>query len=108
MNIIDTSLLADRVNEGKPVDEDVSMISIIEYPMLAEYRHFHGKVLYPELADLELARDIQKKLAARGRMKPGADLIIAATCLNTGKTLVTADRDYEEISKVSGLKIVWE
>jgi len=84
------------------------MISIIEYPMLADYAHFHGKVLYPELADLELAREIQKKLMERGRMKGAADIIIAATCINTGKSLLTADKDYEEIGKVSQLKIVWK
>jgi predicted nucleic acid-binding protein len=87
MSIIDTSLLQDRVSEGKPIDEDVSIVSIIEYPAVAEYKYFHGKILYPELADLELARQIQKKLVERGRMKGAADLIISAMCINTGNSL---------------------
>ena len=108
MTVVDTSLLADRIGEGEDVDEDVCMISIIEYPLLLEYPRFRGKVLLPELRDFELALDIQRKLVERGRMKPAADLVIAATCINHEEDLVTADRDFQDISKVSDLKVTWQ
>jgi len=38
MVFIDTSLLEDRVHEGTPIDEDVCLISLTEYPALPEYR----------------------------------------------------------------------
>jgi hypothetical protein len=99
MTVIDTSLLADSIGEGKAIDENVCMISIVEYPPILEYPRFKGKVLLAELADFELALVIQRKLMERGRMKPAADLIIAATCINHGETLLTADADFEEIAK---------
>lgn len=107
MTVIDTSLLADLMGEGKVIDENVSMVSIIEYPPLLQYPHFKGKVLIAELADFELALDIQRKLMERGRMKPAADLIIAATSINRGEELLTGDRDFEEIGRVSDLKVIW-
>jgi predicted nucleic acid-binding protein len=106
MTVIDTSLLADMMGDGQEINENVCMISIIEYPLLLEYPRFKGKVLLAELRDFELALEIQRKLMAKGRMKPAADLIIAATCINRGETLRTADSDFEEIRKVSDLKVV--
>jgi PIN domain len=108
MSIIDTSLLIDRMREGKKIDENVSMISVIEHPMLMAYARFSGRVLYPELEDLERALELQRKLVERGKMKSSSDLIIAATCINYGETLLTADKDFEDISKVSDLKVAWE
>jgi predicted nucleic acid-binding protein len=105
MTVIDTSLLSDRISEGKVIDENVCLISIIEYPLLLEYPGFKGKLLLAELREFELALDIQRKLMARGKMKPAADLLIAATCINHGETLVTADSDFEEIGKVSALVV---
>lgn len=61
MTVIDTSLLSDRISEGKVIDENVCLISIIEYPPLLEYPRFEGKVLLAELQDFELALDIQRE-----------------------------------------------
>ncbi|MHB8566227.1 MAG: PIN domain-containing protein [Nitrososphaerales archaeon] len=108
MSIIDTSLLVDRISEGKAIDEDVCIISAIEYPRLLEYARFHGKILYPEIADFELALELQNKLKQIGRMKGASDLIIAATCINARQTLLTLDSDFEDISRVSGLKVVYK
>ena len=108
MSIIDTSLLIDRIREGKDIDENVSMISVIEHPMIMDYARFHGRVLYPDLEDLEVALELQRKLVERGKMKGSSDLIIAAMCMNSGETLATADSDFEDIRKVSNLKVVWK
>lgn len=67
MPIIDTSLLIERISESKPVAEDVCFISVIEFPLILEYRKFRGKILYPDLQDLELALELQQKLKDIGR-----------------------------------------
>ncbi len=75
--------------------------------MLLEYAGFHGTILYPDLQDLQLALELQNKLKEIGHMNGASDLIIAATCTNYGETLLTLDHDFEEISKVSRLKVLY-
>lgn len=82
------------------------MITVIEYPMILEYAYFRGEILYPETEDLRLVLELQSKLRKIGKMKAAADLIIAATCINKDKTLLTVDSDFEDICRVSELKIV--
>lgn len=106
MTVIDTSLLIERISEGKRVDENVCMISIIEHPAVLEYARFQGEILYPGMEEFELALELQRRLRARGRMKGSSDLIIAATCIIEGESLLTLDKDYEEIGKVSNLQVV--
>lgn len=108
MAVIDTSLLIERMNEGKKIDEKICIISVVEHPTILEYAKFQGKVLYPDLTDFELALDLQRRLRRIGKMKGASDLIIAATCMNAGESLLTSDQDFEEISNVSDLKVVWE
>ncbi len=98
----------ERIDEKKDIEEDTTLISLIEYPSLMRYVGFHGKVIEPELSDLKFAHELQKKLEARGRMKPAADLIIAAMCIHLGATLLTLDRDFMVISEVSDLKVIVE
>ena len=105
MSVIDTSLAMERLAEGKAITEDVSIITIIEYPMLLEYERFKGDILYPKAEDLRLAVELQAKLRKLGSMKPAADLIIAATCIGRGEALLTIDGDFEDISRVSELKL---
>lgn len=108
MTVIDTSLLIEKISEGKQIDQKISMISVIEHPGILDYARFHGNVVYPDLADFELALEIQRRLRARGKMQGSSDLIIAASCINRSETLLTLDADFEEISKVSELKVIWE
>jgi len=105
MSIIDTSLLIDRVAEGVAVGENVSIISVIEYPMILEYKDFYGKIFYPDADDFKLALELQSKLRRIGRMKSAADLIIAATCINNKEKLITKDSDFDDISEMSSLDI---
>ena len=76
--------------------------------MLLEYERFSGKVLYPELDDLELALELQKRLKEKGRMKNASDLIIAATCINHNENLLTSDSDFDDIATVSDLEVILE
>lgn len=105
MSVIDTSLLIERVNEGKIVNEDITFITLIEYPMITEYKKFSGDVIYPEKEDLDLALELQNKLRKKGRMKNASDLIIAAICINDNEELLTNDGDFDDIADVSDLKV---
>jgi len=52
-----------------------------------------------------LAYNIQLKLTAIGKSKSFADLLIAAICINRNEELITKDKDFLNIAKVSNLKV---
>ena len=106
MVIIDTSLLMERVGDGKIINEAVTFITVIEYPMILEYGKFHGKIFYPDMQDFILALKIQGKLRKVGRMKGASDLVIAAICINNNERLSTIDDDFNDIADVSNLGLV--
>ncbi len=70
---------------------------------LAKAEAFLKKLLvfYLGQAELETARDIELACRKKGRQVPTLDALIAATAMNTGSTLVSADRDFE---RIEGLK----
>lgn len=103
MGMVDTSVLIELVSSGREVVGDACMVSVIEYPTIMEYRKFKGSIIIPDIKDFELALDMQRRLRASGNSKQAADLLIAAVCLNNGKSLKTHDRDFEDIAAVSGL-----
>lgn len=105
MSVIDTTLVIERVSEGKAIRENATIITVIEYPMILEYKYFYGKIFYPEEEDLNFAVELQNKLREIGRMKGAADLIIAAICINKDEPLLTNDSDFDDIQSVSGLKL---
>ena len=106
MSIIDTSLLINIVSEGKVVHQNISFITVIEYPMILEYEKFNGKVFYPDEKDFMLALELQMKLRKIGKMKNASDHIIAATCINNKENLMTNDSDFDAIADVSNLNII--
>ena len=108
MAVIDTSLVIERISEGKPIVERICIVSVIEHPTVLEYAGFHAEILNPVQAHFELPLEVQKRLRAKGRMKGSSDLIIAAVCINFDEALLTIDNDFEEIRKVSGLKVIWK
>lgn len=103
--MIDTSVLIDRVSEGSAVTESISIITLIEYPMVLEYRGFSGRIFYPDEKDFNLALCMQEELRSQGRMKGSSDLIIAAICINNNQKLITRDSDFDDISRISKLKL---
>jgi hypothetical protein len=38
--IIDTSVVIERVRSRKPVTEDITAVTLMEYPKIIYYRHF--------------------------------------------------------------------
>ena len=51
--------------------------------------------------DILLSIELQRRLRAVGKSKPFADLLIASICINRNEELITKDRDFLDIAKVS-------
>ena len=63
--------------------------------------------LEPGFATHVRAAALYRMLRARGVTVRGAvDCIIAATCLETGASLLTLDRDFEAIARHAGLRLL--
>jgi len=41
LTILDTSIVIDRIKE-KPIQEDITAVTFVEYPRIIFYKHFHG------------------------------------------------------------------
>jgi predicted nucleic acid-binding protein len=87
------------------VDEMVTVVTIAEFPSVLGYAKFQGSIIYPTRNDMDLAVELQLKLKNAGRPKPFSDLLIAAICINRNEELVTKDKNFQEITEVSDLKI---
>jgi len=98
-------VVIDRVKGKMKIDEDVTIVTLVEFPSLLEYVKFQGNVIYPIRSDLDLAVELQRKLRNTGKPKPLSDLLIAAICINRNEELLTKDRDFQEIADISNLKV---
>ena len=60
-------------------------------------------------ADLDRAREVQRKLAAGGQHHgtPALDLVIAAVAERAGATLIHYDADFDRIAEVTGQSVEW-
>ncbi len=70
-----------------------------------EYQKFFGKVIVIERKDILLSIELQRRLRAIGKPKPFADILIASICINRNEELITKDKDFLDIAKVSKLKV---
>ncbi|MCD6196059.1 MAG: hypothetical protein J7J82_04660, partial [Staphylothermus sp.] len=59
MTILDTSIVIDRVREKKPINEDITAVTFVEYPRLIYYKYFYGGIIFPIKNDFVLAHRIQ-------------------------------------------------
>ena len=105
MTIVDTSIVIRRIKNREPIYEDITVVTLIEYPFVLDYEGFKGSILFPTTRDYYLAYEIQRRLARKGKMKGFADLLIAAIAINNGEELVTSDEDFSDIAEVSPLKL---
>ena len=69
------------------------------------YKKFYGKILFPDITDFTLAHETQDKLIRLGKAKTSVNLLIASICINRNEELITKDRDFLDITKVSNLKV---
>jgi predicted nucleic acid-binding protein len=74
------------------------------------FQHFFGTVdiLGVDTPSAEIASDITAKLAGLGVQVNAFDVLIAGTAIaNRAGTIVTADRDFEEIAKAADIDITF-
>jgi len=105
MTVIDTSIVIEKVKRNSEIEENITEVTIAEYPPIMDYEKFHGKVLIIERDDVLLSVELQKRLRLIGRPKSLADLLIASICINRNEELITRDGDFLDIANVSNLKV---
>ena len=105
MTILDTCIVMGRIREKAEIREDITVVTMVEFPPVLKYSKFSGRVIYPVQRDYETAYKLQENLRKIGRPKPFSDLLIASICLNREEELVTSDEDFRDISQVSRLKL---
>ena len=105
MVVLDTSVVIDRIKRKEAIRENITAVTFVEFPRIIYYKKFHGKILFPDIGDFILARETQDKLVRLGKAKTFADLLIASICMSRKEELITRDRDFSDIAKVSDLKV---
>ena len=105
MPVLDTSVLIDKIKRNEEIHENITEISVLEYPPILKYQKFYGRIYYLKRLDLNLALKIQIKLRKAGTPKPLPDVLIASICINRNEELITKDKDFLDITKVSDLKV---
>lgn len=60
MTVLDTSILIKRSKQQKTIKENITEVSVVEYPLILEYKQFKGQILLLDRDDTLLAVDIQK------------------------------------------------
>ena len=105
MPVLDTSELIERLKRGEEVADDKTVVSLVEYPKASGHPLFKGSVLFPKVEDYITAFNIQCELLRIERPKSFSDLIVAAICINRGEKLITRDKDFTDIARVSGLNV---
>jgi len=101
MTIFDTSVVVSRVKLRKPINEDITVVTLVEYPRIIYYKHFYGGVIFPIRQDFILAHKLQLELLKIGKPQAFSDLLVAAIALNRDEELVTHDQDFKYISDVA-------
>jgi len=105
MTAIDTNIVIERVKRDNEIRENITEVTIAEYPPIMDYKKFHGRVLIIERDDVLLSIELQKRLRVAGKPKSFSDLLIASICINRNEELITRDEDFLDIAKVSNLKV---
>lgn len=105
MSVLDTSIVVEKIKNKIEIYENVTEISILEYPPILDYEKFFGTIYNLKKIDLEVALELQLKLRRIGKPQSVPDLLIAAICINRNEELITKDKDFLNIAKVSNLKV---
>ena len=98
--ILDTSVILERVRDGEEINENITSISLIEYPPVKDYEKFRGRIFFVGEEDQVRAVLLQVKLREIGSPMSMGDLLIAAICINRGEALLTKDKDFLVIQKI--------
>jgi len=105
--ILDTSVVIEKVKKEEEISEDITSITLIEYPPIKDYKKFRGKIYFVNEEDQIQAVLLQAKLREIGSPMSVGDLLIAAVCINRNKSLLTKDKDFLTIQKAEPrLKVI--
>lgn len=106
MKLLDTNILVENIKKGVFEAGSISIITLIEVlrGLKSEKRVRTKKLLEESFEVLSLSNEVILKycelydgLKQKGMLISEADLLIAATAIVNGKTLVTKDKDFERI-----------
>ncbi|MHA1581768.1 MAG: DNA-binding protein, partial [Candidatus Baldrarchaeia archaeon] len=103
--VLDTSEVIERIKRRKTITENITIVSLIEYPKISGHPLFKGKVYLPTIEDYVLAFNIQKELYRRGKPKSFSDLVITAICINRKEKLITKDKNFKDIKEVTNIDV---
>lgn len=105
--ILDTSIVIEMVNNKEEIIDNITIITLIEYPPIKEYDKFKGKIYFANEDDQVLAHTLQIMLRNRGTPMSAGDLLISAICINRDETLLTKDENFLKIQEVNPrLKVI--
>jgi predicted nucleic acid-binding protein len=127
MIVLDTSFLIDyfrdrELQSSLPEGEKATVTVISFYEIMAGikrlrskqeerfFQHFFGTVdiLGVDTPSAEIASDITAKLSGLGIQVNAFDVLIAGTAIaNRAGSIITADRDFEEIAKCADIDITF-
>jgi len=60
MAVIDTNIVIEIVKRNDDIRENITEVSIAEYPPIMDYKKFYGRVLIIERDDVLLSIELQK------------------------------------------------
>ena len=127
MIVLDTSFLIDffrdRDLQSYLPEEEKAAVTVISYYEIMSgikrlrskheerfFQHFFGTVdiLGVDTPSAEIASDITAKLAGLGVRVNAFDVLIAGTAIaHRASSIITADRDFEEIAKAADIDVVF-
>jgi len=73
MTVLDTSIVIDRVKLRKRINEDITVVTFIEFPKIIYYKYFYGGVIFPIRQDFILAHKLQLELLKIGKPQAFSD-----------------------------------
>ena len=107
MPVLDTSVLIDKIRKNEEILENITEITVLEYPPVLKYPKFRGKIYYliPKKTRLEIGIGNSDKIEKGWNPKSVPDILIASICINRDEELITKDEDFKDIAEISGLKL---
>ena len=94
MVILHTSVVIEGVKHKERIGEDITALTLVEFPKVVSYERFYGNIVYPEEEDFELASKVQLELIKMGEPQDPVDVLIASIAVNLNEDLVTYDEDF--------------
>ncbi|MEM2027738.1 MAG: DNA-binding protein [Candidatus Bathyarchaeia archaeon] len=82
MTILDTSVAVERAKSRRPINEDITAVTLVEFPRIVYYKLFSGRVIFPIRHDFMLAHRLQLGLLELGKPHALSDLLVASIAIN--------------------------